>query len=546
MTLQYVCPLCPYETRSRGILYRHLLIHTGVKPYCCEHCGRRYALPETLLEHMAEHRKDPPYHCGRCTMALDHFSEYLRHQVYHMLKSIHRCSFCGEGFVWKQALKHHSKTHKEGRHLFYMFFRKTAANSRRMSRYQDENDMPLDLKMKGPTTQAGKESRECSLEQKTGNGLSRLAVQDRTLGLLRQPPMQPTPFGNILAPGCPSLLDSYFKFYMYPHLNPSLPYQNGTSILSPVLRSSPNGHDVDEEALVTEAGLYVCRVCGWQFAKVGHLTAHMYVHTGRRLHNCDVCSKSFTRKGSLKLHRLQHLEEKPHQCDICHKTFLQARYLRAHLLVHRRQEATSVRPPPEPEPPLAPKATPFLDLPAVPSSVFHASPFHNPLRATPDSLGPANEPESAESPDEPSGPASSAHRCPVCQKGFSQPYKLRRHLVIHASPRIHQCNICQKVLPSVTELRSHKKSHGRARLHCCDYCKKDFSCSSTLRRHVRIHTGEKPYQCEVCLKRFSDLSNKNCHMRTHTGEKPHRCQVCGMRFSLKNALNCHMRNHVVL
>ncbi|XP_037578754.1 zinc finger protein 208 isoform X2 [Dermacentor silvarum] len=472
MTLQYVCPLCPYETRARGILYRHLLIHTGVKPYCCENCGRRYALPETLLEHMAAHRREPPYKCGRCTMALDHFSEYLRHQVYHMLKSIHRCSFCGEGFVWKQALKHHCKTHKEGKHLFHMFFRKTAG--RRRTRYQDENDMPLDLKMKVPV-QAGKGSRDFPLEMKAGNGLSRLGEQDRSAGYTQQPSLQPHPFGNLLSPGGPSLLDSYFKFYMYPHLGAPLPYQNGANLLSSVLRASPNGHE-DEDVLM-EAGLYICRVCGWQFTK--------------------------------------------------------ARYLRAHLLVHRRQEATSR--PPEPEP--VPKR---LDVPVV-SPVFQAS-FQSMLHA-PD-MGPA-EPEAAESPESSGNAPSSAHRCPICQKGFSQPYKLRRHLVIHASPRIHQCNICQKVLPSVTELRSHKKSHGRTRQHCCEYCKKDFSCSSTLRRHVRIHTGEKPYQCEVCLKRFSDLSNKNCHMRTHTGEKPHRCQVCGMRFSLKNALSCHMRNHMV-
>ncbi|XP_049272859.1 zinc finger protein 700 isoform X2 [Rhipicephalus sanguineus] len=473
MTLQYVCPLCPYETRARGILYRHLLIHTGVKPYCCENCGRRYALPETLLEHMAAHRREPPYKCGRCTMALDHFSEYLRHQVYHMLKSIHRCSFCGEGFVWKQALKHHSKTHKEGKHLFHMFFRKTAGR-RTSTRYQDENDMPLDLKMKVPV-QSGKGSRDCPGEMKTGNGLSRLGEQDRSSGYSQQQSLQPPPFGNLLTPGGPSLLDSYFKFYMYPHLGAPLPYQNGASLLSPVLRASPNGHE--DEDMLMESGLYICRVCGWQFTK--------------------------------------------------------ARYLRAHLLVHRRQDATSR--PPEPEP--VPKR---LDVPVV-SPVFQAS-FQSMLH-TPDA-GPT-EPETAESPESSGNASSSAHRCPICQKGFSQPYKLRRHLVIHASPRIHQCNICQKVLPSVTELRSHKKLHGRARQHCCEYCKKDFSCSSTLRRHVRIHTGEKPYQCEVCLKRFSDLSNKNCHMRTHTGEKPHRCQVCGMRFSLKNALSCHMRNHMV-
>lgn len=527
---QHTCPLCTYNTRSRGILYRHLLLHTGVKPYRCEHCGKCYALPETLLRHMTGHSKDPPYQCNRCSMALDHFSEYLRHQVYHMLKSIYRCSFCGEGFVWKRALKEHARLHCDGQHLFKMFFGRRHLIKRKESREVD--DGPLDLKMRTPEASTKREIPPSS--KYDDNGLSK-STHGRVLDFLHFPPVPP-PLSSFLPEYSP-LLDSYYKFYMYPHLN-FLPYQNGTGIfpLTPTPNGQPTAINGQEpvSGAVHDTGFFACRVCGWQFSKVSHLTAHMYVHTGRKMHTCDVCNKTFTRKGSLKLHRLQHLNEKPYQCEICHKTFLQARYLRAHILVHRRQEASKA-----------------VDHAALSPTVSKSSEV-TPMSTT---FGPLSLPlpdvalDSAVKELEQFDPSESSsglpHRCPVCQKGFSQPYKLRRHMVIHASPRVHQCNICQKVLPSVTELRGHKKSHGRARLHSCEYCKKDFSCSSTLRRHVRIHTGEKPYQCEVCFKRFSDLSNKNCHMRTHTGEKPYSCEVCNMKFSLKNALNCHMRNHLV-
>ncbi|XP_064488026.1 zinc finger protein 227-like isoform X3 [Ornithodoros turicata] len=510
MALQYTCPLCTYHTRSRGILYRHLLLHTGVKPYCCEHCGKRYALPETLLQHMTDHKAEPPYQCRRCSLALDHFSEYLRHQVYHMLKSIHRCSFCGESFEWKKALKQHTRLHRNGRHLFKMFFARRRFIERELE-YNEAYDAPLDLKVKVPRVKVKAES-PLRYDKNGINGPGR----DQELDLLHYPSLPAPSLNNFIFPNYSPLLDNYYKFYMYPHLN-LFPYPNdsGAIALAPPANGQPaNG----QELLTAESGLLACRVCGWQFSKVSHLTAHMYVHTGRKLHTCDVCNKTFTRKGSLKLHRLQHLNEKPFQCDICRKTFLQARYLRAHILVHRRQEASKSTDR------VVPGAGSAEGRVFETASTTFRSPSVHPPDMVPVGLTVAvKELEHVDSPES-SGTTGLPHRCPVCQKGFSQPYKLRRHMVIHASPRIHQCSICQKVLPSVTELRSHKKSHGRTRLHSCEYCKKDFSCSSTLRRHVRIHTGEKPYQCEVCFKRFSDLSNKNCHMRTHTGEKPYSCE----------------------
>ena len=52
-----------------------------------------------------------------------------------------------------------------------------------------------------------------------------------------------------------------------------------------------------------------------------------------------------------------------------------------------------------------------------------------------------------------------------------------------------------------------RKGTKRKRGHECDVCEKMFTAPSYLARHMRTHTNEKPYECDVCEERFSDSSH---------------------------------------
>ena len=75
-----------------------------------------------------------------------------------------------------------------------------------------------------------------------------------------------------------------------------------------------------------------------------------------------------------------------------------------------------------------------------------------------------------------------------------------------------------------------RKGTKRKRGHECDVCEKMFTAPSYLARHMRTHTNEKPYECDVCEERFSDSSHLTRHMRVHTNEKPFECDVCDKAF----------------
>lgn len=53
------CPYCPYTSKQRGILKRHIRCHTGERPYPCHACGKRF----TRQEHLRSHVLSVGAHC---------------------------------------------------------------------------------------------------------------------------------------------------------------------------------------------------------------------------------------------------------------------------------------------------------------------------------------------------------------------------------------------------------------------------------------------------------------------------------------------------
>mmetsp|Transcript_25995 Transcript_25995/g.36007 ORF Transcript_25995/g.36007 Transcript_25995/m.36007 type:complete len:383 (+) Transcript_25995:221-1369(+) len=65
----------------------------------------------------------------------------------------------------------------------------------------------------------------------------------------------------------------------------------------------------------------------------------------------------------------------------------------------------------------------------------------------------------------------------------------------------------------------HIKAMRMANSSFCTICNKTFSCPSSLRRHMRLHTGRNLFHCDKCGRGFSDRGTLKSHSRTHTGEK---------------------------
>ncbi|XP_076339085.1 ras-responsive element-binding protein 1-like isoform X2 [Tachypleus tridentatus] len=76
----------------------------------------------------------------------------------------------------------------------------------------------------------------------------------------------------------------------------------------------------------------------------------------------------------------------------------------------------------------------------------------------------------------------------------------------------------------------------------CDYCNFSFKSASALKRHKRCHSqGCTTYSCSLCTYTSLDKSTLIRHLRTHNGERPFQCGICKYAFTTKANCERHVR-----
>ena len=68
--------------------------------------------------------------------------------------------------------------------------------------------------------------------------------------------------------------------------------------------------------------------------------------------------------------------------------------------------------------------------------------------------------------------------------------------------------------------------------HKCPFCDKYFSQKTSIPRHVSaVHEGNKSFVCETCGASFSQHKNLAVHVTaTHEKVKPFICELCGVSY----------------
>ena len=116
-------------------------------------------------------------------------------------------------------------------------------------------------------------------------------------------------------------------------------------------------------------------------------------------------------------------------------------------------------------------------------------------------------------------------RCPICDKGFTRKASYEEHVSRHSGIRDKFCEICDKYYYETAYWRHMKLVHPaeKSLRFSCQICNKAFSQKFKLNQHMPVHMTEteKPFSCKApgCEKNFGTAQRLKKHEKLMHEEK---------------------------
>ncbi|EDW68256.1 uncharacterized protein [Drosophila virilis] len=107
------CPVCQLQLSCASSLKRHMIIHTGLKPYKCDECELSFSQREVLKRHMDTHTGAKRHQCPHCDTCFAQKTNLQQHinRMHMEGERQHKCHLCKRSFNHVSGLSRHLVAH---------------------------------------------------------------------------------------------------------------------------------------------------------------------------------------------------------------------------------------------------------------------------------------------------------------------------------------------------------------------------------------------------------------------------------------------------
>ncbi|XP_045783474.1 zinc finger protein 90-like [Maniola jurtina] len=108
MKSPFMCESCGRMFQSYALLKDHRWVHTGERPFACDACGKSFRMKQRLVAHRRVHSQvRATYVCNLCGKSFSTHSNRQRHMVIHTGLKPFKCEMCGKCFKHSSEKRAH-------------------------------------------------------------------------------------------------------------------------------------------------------------------------------------------------------------------------------------------------------------------------------------------------------------------------------------------------------------------------------------------------------------------------------------------------------